>query len=1281
MARAQDYKREQDGLRFALKGMNTILPPDAQPQGKFPYLQNVRSYRGNQARGRATQSTPLFALPAPVHTLRRMNDLTPAGPVGGFTIIGGAGGGLFNNATQVDSGYSGNPLSFVPFRPNQSVQPWMYVADSLKMSKVRSDGLTYKDGVAEPQAAPVVGTENTTVSGSVFVPGTTMPWLTAGGQNPSYNYGAGGGTGPVSITAAAGTTITLTASGTVNTSYGVGQAPGNAGPVTSNSPGFFVPGGSCRVLCGAFTDASGNVITPTVGSGPVSIGASASFLVPVGATKLQIGIDDTTYGSNSGTFTVNYTVTTSAITTVPALIGDVTVYYWGDSPHSGPVAQYIWKNVSDSGGSGPVRSISDAAGTTTGNSLIFDSTPSAGSSPVAWSVFDSTGTITGTKSLFQPALESQGYQDFNATVQATLFIPAAGTYSVNITYKDNILWGIGNNANWPSRGSVVGTSGQSVTVLDRLPLLPAPTISGNGGVIGSSTVAVTFPGAGSYPIELNWDYWFHSGRTLVVTINGLNPAPLSNTVKTNVQYRYIYRSSVTGALSNPSPASAQQQVPVQANTVTPAFSTDPQVDKVDYYRIDSSVDDYTYVGTGPNTNPPTPFTDATLDSDISGNPILQLDNFEPFPSIDLPKKGVINVTSGIATWVSGDQFNIRWLPGTIINSGGINYVFDRRPTSATALTAVGITDGINLPYEIRQPKLAAQPMPSMWGPTDEAAYMFACGDPLRPGTLYFTKGNNPDSAPDTNQIEITSPSEPLMNGIILDGNGMVFSTERAWDLYPNFTSATATVTGVLGSAFRPIEAISDRGLYIRNAICTDGGKRGFFRAKDGISACVASGGTQSISDGDIWNLFPHEGFKPTAITLSGFTVFPPDDTRPEKQSLRFGNGYLYYDYQDINGNPRTLVYDVVMGGWSVDVYQFVVTTHEVEEGPNINGTYTGCNDGSVRVLTNNGVEVATSVILTASFNGGDARANKMLGDVFVRAQVDTAAPVNFSVLARESRDVIAGITPANMTGNGSLQDFILDFADGGPRDIRDVSMLFQWPTVNSTYLDLWQPDWVPQPEVTQDRPTDWDDAGSQGNMFIQGMLLECNTFGRAKSFALQSSDDNSLHFPDQNPITTNGQTKVALTFTPPFVAHSYRIVSTDGVPWRVFSSSLKYSAYPESTTEWQTEFTSHGMDGWLSILPVINIAHNSTADLTLTLVFDHWPTIVLNVPNSGGVQRKDKIVVPYNNFKLVSYRLNSSAPFALFASQCEVKIGQWGRNSLARVVTPFGGPDETKAEV
>jgi len=58
MARAPGLQTEQDGSGLP-QGHEHHLAPDAQPQGKFPYLQNVRSYRGNQAARSANSHTAL----------------------------------------------------------------------------------------------------------------------------------------------------------------------------------------------------------------------------------------------------------------------------------------------------------------------------------------------------------------------------------------------------------------------------------------------------------------------------------------------------------------------------------------------------------------------------------------------------------------------------------------------------------------------------------------------------------------------------------------------------------------------------------------------------------------------------------------------------------------------------------------------------------------------------------------------------------------------------------------------------------------------------------------------------------------------------------------------------------------------------------------------------------------------------------------------------------------------------------------------------------------------
>lgn len=219
----------------------------------------------------------------------------------------------------------------------------------------------------------------------------------------------------------------------------------------------------------------------------------------------------------------------------PALAGDVTAYYY-QAPTGGGGA-FIYKNPADPSGATALTT-TQAKGKLTGSSLLFDVGGGNQATPVEWVQIDDQGNITGTQALFQPPLEPQGYSDFAATIVGSLFIPTAGTYTLKLTYKDNVLWGIGGNATWANKGTIAGDLGQNQTVVGGYPLLPAPTLSsGEGGVVGEAGVHVTFPQAGIYPIEIDWQYWYHSGRTLQVVCNGQNiiPAVLGSTPSTSSQ--------------------------------------------------------------------------------------------------------------------------------------------------------------------------------------------------------------------------------------------------------------------------------------------------------------------------------------------------------------------------------------------------------------------------------------------------------------------------------------------------------------------------------------------------------------------------------------------------------------------------------------------------------------------------------------------------------------------------------------------------------------------------
>jgi hypothetical protein len=228
-----------------------------------------------------------------------------------------------------------------------------------------------------------------------------------------------------------------------------------------------------------------------------------------------------------------------------------------------------------------------------------------------------------------------------------------------------------------------------------------------------------------------------------------------------------------------------------------------------------------------------------------------------------------------------------------------------------------------------------------------------------------------------------------VNGCIVNGVGWVASAERAWLIWPNFFNALATVTGTQGSTWTLQESSLKRGLYMPRCLCVDGGGNVYFRAKDGIYISPGGYGGDSITDHDLFNLFPHEGEVAQPVIRAGYAIYPPDDTLPQQQKLNFSTGYVYYDYIGTNGLPQTLVYDVFAKGWVIDVYQYPACLHVMEEGPTINGTLLGCTDGTVRPLVDSGIEQSCAVVLMPSYNHGDTRAQKHFGDLYIEADSGT----------------------------------------------------------------------------------------------------------------------------------------------------------------------------------------------------------------------------------------------------------------------------------------------------
>src|SRR5439155_4105274 len=283
-------------------------------------------------------------------------------------------------------------------------------------------------------------------------------------------------------------------------------------------------------------------------------------------------------------------------------------------------------------------------------------------------------------------------------------------------------------------------------------------------------------------------------------------------------------------------------------------------------------------------------------------------------------------------------------------------------------------------WRIDEPVLMGQPLPCLWG-DEQIGAMFACGDTINAGRLYFSNGNNPDSTKETNYIDITSSSEQLMNGVVYNGRSYVFSTERFFEILPDGQGG-----------FRSQQVPGEGGLFARWAITREPAPFIAYLSKTGINL-TTGGSTMSLTDADLYPIFPNEGNAGTTTN----NVPAPSMSDATKLRLSYYEEILYFDFQS-SSTYYTLCYFFDLGafsrgeapgGWFFDSYTPGVVFHYGEEGQ-VNSLLVGGSDATTGKLyqytgnTDGGTGIACT-ILTPSRDQGDARANKFYGDIMLDA--------------------------------------------------------------------------------------------------------------------------------------------------------------------------------------------------------------------------------------------------------------------------------------------------------
>jgi len=1169
----RNYTRPNEGFRFRYGGMKLNAPPDAlTPGNKYVYGRNIRVVNDS-----AIETRPGLAsfYPTNSHSVTDLRAFAALNTDNDPVIVAVSNdNNVWTQAGVVGalSGSAGFPgAAMIPFRPAQSPNPWMYIAngnDYQKFSAPVAGVVTQqKVGIAEPQTAP--NAASTTTLYNIFSP------------NPSYTHA--GVAGAVSNTARVTDTVQsvfadpgVPTTGFATLGVSTSQVYTRQMALSISDTGVLVqdvypaqPVAIGILAVYYFTGTTGRciVVPANLGAGPGNEGQSLYEQNLLGSLRRGALIK---FSGGSETCIV-WSVTEGPDGTV-CLETSTTGTHTSAETFTAP--QAIQVNL-------------PASSFTVGQSITSPTVTFALSGA-------GIGTETSTAGLGNPfvystdSFQEADYLHFSINVSVLtalneaklLFDVGDGSFTQNLYYYtvrvSDIEAGVQNTL----------TQLGAAQLVDQRATIDEETAAASGNQLSTSSSAQTTPGDLQwaeiiFPISALTRVGNDQTKTLQ-NVNAVqflvNAASLAGTAFSypiNIQlgpvtiwggyspdvgqsgapylYRVRPRSSLTGAKGNPSPETRYGVNPrrEQVTLALPSAAYDGQIDTWDVFRYGGSVTSWRWIGQSPTTS--TTFIDNYSDEAALAGEELEFDNYEPWPSIDVPLMNGLAapVTGFVASiWVPTPNNVLRWLPGTEVRIGGTNvYTLRSRPT----LLATG--RGINY-YQfefvenagyilttnaaVYEPNLARQLLPYMWGPDAEGT-VFAVGDPLRPGTISFAKNYAPDSAPDSYDIEITPPTEPLLGGELLDGLSFVASTERWWALYPQPSNPT--------QRYSYIQQPLPRGLAAPWGHCTDG-KTIWWWAKDAIWDSQKG----SLTDADLYNLFPHDGVAGVNVTYNGYEVLAPDYAYAANFRLAHCNGYLYATYVDSTGNWRCLVCDTRTAAWSVDIYNNgsppSAFYHVEQQGgtlltPGLS-TYpvlvAGGSTGGVFIqspYTNDAIGPIAAAIITGEWDGGDVRAGEVWGDAWLDSNPSAATGVSVTPMSGgvplAATTVIAPSASRTQTqislGGGVLSDFL--------------GLQIAW-TDNftaqgaATRINIWQPSFIQKPETITDRYTDWYDGGTESAKYIQGFLLHADTFNALRGLQVRDSDTLTLH-PFTPVVQHNGESIIAYSFVTPFIAHTVRL--------------------------------------------------------------------------------------------------------------------------------------------
>lgn len=375
----------------------------------------------------------------------------------------------------------------------------------------------------------------------------------------------------------------------------------------------------------------------------------------------------------------------------------------------------------------------------------------------------------------------------------------------------------------------------------------------------------------------------------------------------------------------------------------------------------------------------------------------------------------------------------------------------------------------------------AQPVPVLFGPVEDL--LLALGDPYRPGDVYWCKPGQPDSWPPGNHVEVCPPGEILMNGGLLGGQAFCFSQERMYWLYPNLAAANQVSAS---------PSLCNRGLLGRWALTITPAGIAFVN-EDGIY--LTSGGPpELLTKGVMDPLFQNQ---------SSNGLRPVDFTHPEALRLACHDNELWFGYLDDQGTPQVLVYDFLGTGWRHHDYGRKVSALYSDEGSAGNlllfGGRTSGTAYQAGGTSDDGVAI-TGRWRSGAIHFGRPREDKLFGDLILDAD-----PQGVALTVRTMLNIEAVVNPDTTLAPAATRNrFIFDPFGVSPQKARDLSVEVNWTSATARPI-LYQvgASVIPQPDLTVNRVTQWDDLGHPDEVYLTGLTLDVDTGNAAREFYVE----------------------------------------------------------------------------------------------------------------------------------------------------------------------------------